>query len=288
MKLRAPFRYWGSKVRMAPWIIDRLPDHDHFIEDCAGSGAVMAAKAPVAAETLNDIYGEVVNFWRVLRTPPLAEALVDLVAFTPYAQAEFVAAGLTLKLPMPDTPDVDRAWAFFVRMQMAVVPGRTGWSYGVSGQSARKANKPGRWATMPELLQLAMQRFDRVQITSMDILDLVARFDKPGVLHFVDMPYEDESRPTSTGGSSAYVEDQFPHEAFVEAMLAAKHASFAITHYPHPRYDAAAPWTLVADYDSHRNIPNGDGRDVQVERLYVLDRPRIGAPTEGPASLFGS
>lgn len=273
MKMRAPFRYWGSKVRMAPWIIERLPVHDHFIEDCAGSGAIMAVKPPVAAETLNDIYFEVVNFWRVIRDEALANTLIDLVAFTPYSQAEFIAAGLELALPEPPEPDVRRAWAFFVRMQMAVVPGRTGWSYGVGGQSAKKANKPGRWATMPELLRLTMQRFDRVQITSLDILDLITRFDKPGILHFVDMPYEDESRPTSTGASSAYVEDQFPHDAFVEAMLHAKHASFAITHYPHPRYDELAPYlTMVDDYSSHRNVPNGDGRDVQVERLYILDR----------------
>lgn len=273
MKMRAPFRYWGSKVRMAPWIVERLPAHDHFIEACAGSGAVMAIKEPVAAETLNDTYGEVVNFWRVIRDEALGARLIDLVAFTPYSQLEFVLAGEQLKMPaLGDGPDVDRAWAFFVRMQMAVVPGRTGWSYGVAGASARKANKPGRWSTMPELLQLTMQRFDRVQITSLDILDLLSRFDKPGVLHLVDMPYLDASRPLSTGTSSGYVEDAFPHEAFVESMLVCNHASFAITHYPCDFYDDAAPWSSLEDYSSHRNIPNGDGRDVQAERLYILDR----------------
>ncbi len=268
---RAPFRYWGSKVRMAPWIIERLPAHDHYIEACAGSGAVMAAKPPVAAETLNDVYGEVLNFWRVLRDPATRAQLIDLVAFTPYSAAEFAAA-LALD-PTDDTiPSVDRAWAFFVRMQMAVVPGRTGWSYGVSGPSSRKANKPGRWASMPDLLQVCGARFERVQITDWDVLELIARMDAPGVLIFVDMPYLDESRPTSTGTSSAYVEDQFPHAGFVEAMLAAEHASFAITHYPHEFYDDAAPWTRVDDFASHRNVPNGEGRDEKVERLYVLAR----------------
>ena len=64
VKPRAPFRYWGAKVRMAPWVIERLPAHDHFVEGCAGSAAIMAVKPPVACETLNDTYGEVVNFWR--------------------------------------------------------------------------------------------------------------------------------------------------------------------------------------------------------------------------------
>lgn len=265
MRPRAPFRYWGSKVRMAPWIIERLPAHTHFVEACAGSAAIMAVKEPVAAETLNDVYGEVVNFFRVLRDPVTADMLIDLVAFTPYSLEEFVAAGAGADDP------VTRAWAFFVRMQMAVVPGRTGWSYGVQGASARKANKPGRWSTMPELLQLTCRRFERVQVTDWDVVDLIERLDAPGVLFFVDPPYLDSSRPRSLGPSSPYVHDGFDHAAFMAAMHACKHASFAVSHYPHAFYDCA-DLTIAGDYSSHRNIPNGEGRDVQVERLYLLDR----------------
>lgn len=266
-EMRAPFRYWGSKVRMAPWIIERLPAHNHFVEACAGSAAIMAVKPPVDAETLNDTYSEVVNFFRVLRDRDQAADLIDQVAFTPYSLAEFRVAG---ELTEDDDP-VHRAWAFFVRMQMAVVPGRTGWSYGVAGTSAKKANKPGRWSTMPDLLKLAAARFERVQITDWDILDLIDRLDAPGVLFLVDPPYLKESRPSSIGRSSPYVNDSFDHVALIRAMSDAKHASFAVTHYPHPLYDSAG---MVAggDYSSHRNIPNGSGRDVQVERLYLIDR----------------
>lgn len=269
MKLRAPFRYWGSKVRMAPWVIERLPEHSHFVEACAGSAAILAAKPRVDAETVNDTYGEVVNFFRVLRDPATAAELIDLVAFTPYSLEEFHHAGNVLELD--DVAPVGRAWAFFVRMQMAVVPGRTGWSYGVNGPSAKKANKPGRWSTMPELLRICAERFERVQVTSWDVLDLIDRLDAKGVLILVDPPYIDDSRPRSVGTSSAYVHDAFDHAAFIEAMQTAKHASFAVTHYPHALYDDAG-LTIAGDYGSHRNIPNGEGRDVKAERLYLLDR----------------
>lgn len=269
MKLRAPFRYWGAKVRMAPWIIERLPEHDHFVEVFAGSAAVMAVKPPVDFETLNDTYGEVVNFFRVLRQPVLAANLIDRVAFTPFSLAEFNDA-----LETDYSSPVNRAWAFFVRMQMAVVPGRTGWSYCKTGSTGKKANKPGRWSTMPELLQLSTQRFDRVQVTDWDACDLIERLDAPGVLFFCDPPYLDESRPTSTGTSSAYVEDSLDHDQFLEALFNTQHASFAVTHYPHPTYDELE-WTRVEDYQSHRNIPNGDQtrkHDKTIERLYIYDR----------------
>lgn len=274
MKIRAPFRYWGSKVRMAPWIIDRLPPHDHFVEACAGSAAVMAVKEPVMAETVNDTYGEVVNFFKVIREPATCAELIDLVAATPYSLTEFQDAGLVMEdylTPSDDTytePNVWRAWAFFVRMQMAVVPGRSGWSYGVRGPSAKKANKPGRWSTMPELLQLAGERFSRVQVSSWDVADLIDRLDVPGTLFLCDVPYTNESRPLSTGASSGYVKDSFDHEAFLAAVHGAKHATFAITHYPDPLYDAQG-FDVAGDYESHRNIPNGEGRDVKVERLYI-------------------
>lgn len=269
VKPRAPFRYWGAKVRMAPWVIERLPEHDHFVEGCAGSAAIMAAKPPVALETINDTYGEVVNFWRVLRDPKTAERLIDAVAFTPYALSDFRDAGNVES----DDP-VERAWAFFIRMQMAVVPGRSGWSYAKTGATGKRANKPGRWASMPELLQATMQRFDRVQATDWDIIDLIRRLDAPGVLILVDPPYEVESRPNVVPGRSPYVKDEFNHEAFVSAMHDARYASFAVTHYPHPTYDNAG-LAVAGDYVSHRNIPNdtsGVGRGDKTERLYVLDR----------------
>ena len=264
-RIMAPFRYWGAKVRMAPWIIKRLPEHEHFVESCAGSAAVLAAKPPSMYETVNDVYGEVVNFFRVLRDPQLAAQLTDMVAFTPYSHAEFIVATGPFNTP------VERAWGFFLRMQMAVVPGRTGWSYSVGGRSAVKANKPGRWATMPEHLQRTAARFDRVQVTQWPIEELLRRIDAPGVLHFVDPPYLDAARPTSLGASSPYVHDEFDHQSFTNAVAAAQYAEVILTHYPHSFYDEG-PWEVLGDYESHRNIPNGEGREVAVERLYKFRR----------------
>lgn len=277
--LRAPFRYWGSKVQMAPWICERLPLHDHWIEACAGSAAVTAVKPRSLAETLNDTYGEVVNFFRVLRDADTAARLIDLVAMTPYARDEFRAA-----LAWEGDDPVERAWAFYVRMQMAVVPGRTGWSYGVNGRSSVKANKAGRWASMPDLLRVCGERFAGVQIENLDIFDLLDRYDDPTTLFFVDPPYTDASRPNSTGDMSAYVDDSFDHTRLFDAMSSSS-SSFAVTHYPDPQYDAFE-WTSTDDFRSHRNIPNKGadaGRDVQIERLYILDR----SGRTRPLTLFG-
>ena len=262
----APFRYWGAKVRMAPWLIERLPPHEHYVEACGGSGAIMAAKPPVAGETLNDVYHEVTNFFRVLQSADGAAELVDLTAFTPFSLIEFREAD-----DPAETDPVRRAFNFFVRMQMAVVPGRSGWSYSKTGATVKRANKPGRWASMPEHLVRCAQRFERVQITDWDVIDLVHRLDAPGVLILVDPPYIEDTRPGSKAAASPYEHDNFDHEAFIAAVRDSQHASFAVTHYPHPLYDASG-MKIAGDYGSHRNRPNGSGRDVRTERLYILDR----------------
>lgn len=261
----APFRYWGSKVRMAPWLIERFPAHDHFVEVCAGSAAVLAAKPRVDAETVNDTYGEVVNFFRVLQDRERFDDLVDRVTFTPYSQQVFREA-----LASESTDETDQAYAFFVRMQMAVVPGKTGWSYGVKGQSTKKTNKAGRWAAMPERLRWSAERFERVQVTQLDAVEVMRRFDAPGVLLFVDPPYHDDTRPGSTGTQSAYDHDAFNHDAFLAAVAETEHASVAVTHYQHPLYDDALP--LADTYTSYADNPNHGNRETRVEYLYLLDR----------------
>lgn len=250
---------------MAPWLIERFPPHDHFIEVCAGSAAVLAAKDPVGAETVNDLHGEVVNFFHVLQDRERFDDLVDRVAFTPYAQQVFRDA-----LQSESDDPTDRAYHFFVRMQMAVVPGKTGWACGVKGAATRKANKAGRWATMPEHLRWSAERFERVQVTQLEAIEVMRRFDVPGALLFVDPPYHDDTRPGSVGTQSAYDHDDFDHDTFLEAVNRTAYASVAVVHYQHPDYDATMP--LAGTYVSYAYNANGKTRPERVECLYLIDR----------------
>src|SRR5258706_9289998 len=86
--MRPPFYYYGAKARLAPWIVGLMPGHDAYIEPFAGSAAVLLAKKPVRFEVINDLDGQVVNFWRVLRDH--TDALVLALARTPYARDEYL------------------------------------------------------------------------------------------------------------------------------------------------------------------------------------------------------
>ncbi|WP_282433525.1 DNA adenine methylase [Desulfosporosinus metallidurans] len=59
--------YPGSKWSMTDWIISNMPDHKTYLEPFFGSGAFLFNKGRSKNETVNDIDGNVVNLFRVIR-----------------------------------------------------------------------------------------------------------------------------------------------------------------------------------------------------------------------------
>jgi len=70
--LKAPFPYFGGKMKIAAKVWDALGDPKHYIEPFFGSGAVLLAR-PIRdrrTETVNDKDGFVCNVWRSLQFSP--------------------------------------------------------------------------------------------------------------------------------------------------------------------------------------------------------------------------
>ena len=85
-----PFGWYGGKFSHLDWLRPLLPDCHHYCEPFAGSGAVLLNRDPSPVETFNDLDGEVVNFFRVLREEK--ERLIEAIGLTPFAREEFALA----------------------------------------------------------------------------------------------------------------------------------------------------------------------------------------------------
>ena len=79
--MNALLNYPGAKWGMAEEIVALMPPHRSYLEPFFGSGAVLFNKPPSAIETVNDIDGDIVNFFTVLREQP--EELARLIDLTP-------------------------------------------------------------------------------------------------------------------------------------------------------------------------------------------------------------
>lgn len=79
--MRTPLTYYGGKQKLAAQIVELMPRHVAYLEPFAGGAAVLFAKPPAERETLNDVDGQIMRFWRALRDRP--EELASAVAATP-------------------------------------------------------------------------------------------------------------------------------------------------------------------------------------------------------------
>src|SRR5260370_918804 len=63
--MAGPLSYIGGKKRLAKRVIEIFPKHTTYVEAFAGGAQVFFHKEPSKVEVLNDLDGEIVNFYRV-------------------------------------------------------------------------------------------------------------------------------------------------------------------------------------------------------------------------------
>ncbi|MGH8164307.1 MAG: DNA adenine methylase, partial [Rhodanobacteraceae bacterium] len=84
------FGWYGGKFSHLDWLLPLLPSCHHYCEPFAGSGAVLLNRPASALETYNDLDGEIVNFFRVLRDD--GDGLTRAIGLTPFSREEFSLA----------------------------------------------------------------------------------------------------------------------------------------------------------------------------------------------------
>ena len=193
------FGWYGGKFSHLDWLLPLLPECTHYCEPFAGSGAILLNRKPSPVETYNDIDGEVVNFFRVLRQEN--ERLIAAIGLTPFSREEFAIA---CELD-PELSDFERARRFYVRARQV----RTGlaqtasigrWANCKNTSRAGMSGVVSRWLGGVEALEWIAQRLLRVQIENRPAIDIVKLYDSKETLFYCDPPYIHATR----GDTSSY------------------------------------------------------------------------------------
>lgn len=259
--MKPPVRWFGSKVMLAPALIAMLPEHDHYVEVFAGSAAVLFAKPRSTKETLNDLDGDVVNLFAVLRDPATAGALNDLVTLTPYARQEYLET--LLAGPVDDPVERARRFLLLSWQTMGGSPSAGRWSKATGSIGTPRAHL---WARMPDRLAGCADRLRGVQIESVDWSEILTKYDNPGVAMLVDPPYLAASRVSSMGEYRHEMTDA-DHERLVAALKGLQHAAAIVTHYPHPLYDSLG-WQHT-DISAYADSASTGSTVARVERVWT-------------------
>jgi DNA adenine methylase len=274
-KLREAIKWHGGKRYVAEMVVSLMPRHLNYVEPFFGGGKVLFARDPAderlwlpgykgVSEVVNDINGDLMNFWRVLRGPDSFEAFRRAVEATPFAGPAYEEA--CDLLGGPGGNEVERAWAFFVACRQSH-SGRMDAFTGITKRRLRRGmnNEVSAWLSSIEGLPAIHARLVRVLILSpQPALDVIAKFDGPETLFYLDPPY----MPSTRTSPDVYPDEMSAadHEALLDVVTRAR-GKFIISGYACPLYDDALDaWERV---DKPTSNHSGTGR-VKQQRVEVL------------------
>lgn len=173
---------------MAPKIIPLLPPHQTYVEPFGGAASILLQKPISRQEVYNDLDGDIVNFFRVLRERP--DELIRAIQLTPYAREEF---DLVYTI---EGDELERARRLYAKAWMAFGAAtrraKSGWRIHADLKGWGKSITE-MWNKTDHLYAIAW-RFKQVYIECQDALQVIRRWDTPTTLFYVDPPYEHSTR----------------------------------------------------------------------------------------------
>lgn len=263
MSIKSPaLKYYGSKFRLAKWIIEYFPKHRHYVEPFGGGASVLLVKEPSPLETYNDLDHGLVTFFRVLRDRP--HELVAKLRTSPWSRSEF-AVHCCGKDP---GNDLERARRLYLRLWMSI-------EGGLAKGSFRRHNRGRRSVTrdisrLGSLYRIA-RRLRSVVIEERDANQLIRDMDSPDTLFYLDPPYLASTRTATKIYSHELSDDG--HREFID-LIRSLNGQVVLSGYPSALYAnllESKGWRRV---DKRAIVNNGGSR---IESLWLS--PNIGRAT---------
>lgn len=184
--------YLGGKRNLSKRLCALIDAHPHrtYVEPFVGMGGVFLKRTRrPASEVINDLSGDVANFYRVLQEH--YPYFIDILRWRITSRAEF---DRLRGLPANRLTDLQRAARFLYLQRLAFGGKVENRNFGVDRRT------PGRFdvTKLEPMLAELHERLAGVVIEQLPYADLVRRYDGPDVLFYLDPPYwgcEDDYGP---------------------------------------------------------------------------------------------
>lgn len=264
IKIKSPaLRYHGAKFRLAPWVISHFPEHKYYCEPFGGAAGVLLNKPRCKSEIYNDLDGDIVNFFKVVRDEESRIKLIDLLQQTPYSRDEF-----NLAYEFTDNC-LERARRTCIRATMGF--GSCGTTMGKTGFRTDIKRDYGTamdlWARYPDTLKAVGQRFIGVQIENRPALDLIIKHDNEEMLFYVDPPYVHNTRYMA-GKNRTYRNEltNDDHEVLLQQLIKCS-GHIILSGYDSDLYnDVLVGWDKK---EKSSRISSGRGTKTKIECLWL-------------------
>ncbi len=215
--MKTPITYYGGKQTLLKYLLPLIPAHRLYCEPFFGGGAVFFAKPKSEVEVINDINGEIVNFFKVLKSnfPELQKEIrATLHSRELYKKAMVV-------YEHPDLfSDVKRAWALWVLTNQGFAGMIGSWGFGKD--DAKEASLAVKRENFTKDYE---SRLVRVQVENNNALKVIQRCDDKETFIYADPPYIGSDQ----GHYKGYSENDY--RELLDALAKVK-GKFLLSSYP--------------------------------------------------------
>ncbi len=178
---KSPLCWIGGKSLLAKTIILCIPPHETYCEAFAGAGQVFFRKPESRYETLNDLNGDLVTFYRVLKNhlEEFCRQFKWMLASREWWEdwtRQLAAGGLT---------DIQRAAMFYYLQRLGFGGKVVGRTFGSGPQMRPRVNL----LRLEEELSEAHLRLTRANIERLPYGEFLTRYDRPSTFFYLDPPY---------------------------------------------------------------------------------------------------
>ncbi|EBR3877701.1 DNA adenine methylase [Salmonella enterica subsp. arizonae] len=170
----------GGKRRLAKHILPLFPKHTCYVEPFCGAAALYFLKEASKVEVINDVNGELVNLYRVVK-----HHLEEFVRQFKWALVSRQIYKWLQITPEETLTDIQRAARFYYLQKQAFGGKVADHTFGTATTSGPRFNL----LRIEEELSLAHLRLSRTIIEHTDWERCVERYDRPHTLFYCDPPY---------------------------------------------------------------------------------------------------
>ena len=171
-------------------LLNRIPDHEKYIEVFGGGASLLFAKEPHKIEVYNDLYENVYSLFKVLSDNSLFvefKKAADLAYYSRQLREEFKN-----QLKRDDLNIVERAFFFFY-VNRASVNGTGGFSTHSSIRRNMSKAVSDYLSCVDRLLEIH-QRLSRCIIEKLSFREMFYKYDRENVFMYLDPPYHPDTR----------------------------------------------------------------------------------------------
>jgi DNA adenine methylase len=257
LKMKTPITYYGGKQLMLKHILPLIPEHSIYSEAFFGGSAVYFAKEPAKTEFINDKNGEVINFYRILKTR--RRKLIKLIEQTLHSEFQQKQAKAIYLSPSGHS-DIRRAWALWVLSHQSfyAILDNT-WKYSKSRNQATQLQ-----SKKDEIMDIYTKRLERTSIFCREALDVIKKSDREDTFHYIDPPYYQ----ADMGHYAGYTINDF--EALLKLLQTLK-GRFMLSSYPSEiltQYATESGWRMI-----ELELPRSAGGGMKIEVLTINYTP---------------